>query len=227
MLSLLGLYSKTISRRSRQLPDFGEVCLEMNVSGDSTMKKVWFSVTIVAAVILGGIVGTLFGSIAGQQYNINLRKQRSDYALSKMQSFSIGDTIPDSRLETLAEQPFRLYDSVRGPAIVTFFGTECEGCRDEFRRLSEILSACPEYVSHHFIWISANSPRYLKEFTEIGNGTVNIFYDHRSKLLNRMNIMSYPFSVILDSSLIIQDAVSGPLLDDDIDNLIETVKAQS
>ena len=142
------------------------------------------------------------------------REKFTQEALSYLKGLSPGDTVPDHRFEDIKRESFQLSDLVNGPTAITFFDTECESCRTEMKEVSDIVRNNIEH--NNFIFISASNPRLIEELVMAYSPQVPVLYDHRGAFILGFELHNFPFTIIVDKNLVVQEAIAAPLTSYDI-----------
>ncbi len=147
------------------------------------------------------------------------KKDFTDALLAHMQSLNIGDTLPDHRFEDLYRRPVYLSSLVQGQTILIFFDPYCENCNEEMNTVNRTLSTTREYEC--FIFISGGNPRLIEEMPALSELKSPVLYDHNREYINRFKIFTFPFNVVIDKNLVIQEIYGETLTPDEIKRIIK------
>lgn len=136
-------------------------------------------------------------------------------AVSPVQSqVAAGTRAPEIDLRTLEGTSIRLSQLRGHPVIVTFWGTWCAPCREEFPQL------VATYRTHHPAGLEIlavnqrdqeTDDRAVREFGARYGAQFRIVVDPRGRLRRTYRLVGLPTTVFIDSAGTIALLVSGPL----------------
>jgi peroxiredoxin len=178
------------------------------------------------AVILGVvIVVAYFGGIkAAQGLQVwkakRERVKQTEAVLEKMGTgLGVGKSLPDDVLADLEGVDIRLSDLLCDQTVVVYFRTDCSFSQAELKALMQATGVPVEKCC--FVLISNSEQTELWEIRQRLNISCPILFDRDGQYGKRLGIFVVPMNFIVDAGLIIKDVVSGPLLEDEIGNLLE------
>ena len=135
-------------------------------------------------------------------------------ATAVAQTLAVGSRAPEIDLSKLQGGKVKL-SSLRGhPVVVTFWGTWCPPCRDEFPELDAL------YRKHHgdgLEVLAVNqrdqelSTKDVQAFVDEFAVTFPVLLDPRGRSRRNFRLIALPTTVFIDSSGIIRDVHSGPI----------------
>ena len=126
----------------------------------------------------------------------------------------VGTAAPEIELRTLGDAPFKLSSLKGRPVVITFWGTWCPPCREEFPELAEI------YRKHHaggLEVIAVNqrdqelSKTAVQKFVDEFSAPFTIVLDERGRSRRAYRLIGLPTTVFIDTAGVITRVVSGPI----------------
>lgn len=126
----------------------------------------------------------------------------------------VGTVAPEIDLRTLTDATFKL-SALRGrPVVITFWGTWCPPCREEFPALADA------YRKHHadgLEIVAVNqrdqelSTKAVQRFVDEFSAPFTIVLDDRGRSRRAYRLIGLPTTVFIDSAGKITQIVSGPI----------------
>ena len=171
-------------------------------------RKMRKAVLIVGTSVATVTIAYVLGVEAGDYLNERKRSQRriegprrAAYTLERMGTVSIGDTLPNFQVEDIDGNWHTLKDLVVDYTVLTFIRPECDGCLLEMEQLQS--SALMDVEFKYFLFISTANPLHTAQLRDKYGINSVFLYDNESAITRALNVMSYPFSLHLDRSLVI------------------------
>lgn len=126
----------------------------------------------------------------------------------------VGTVAPEIELRTLTDATFKLSALKGRPVVVTFWGTWCPPCREEFPELAEV------YRKHHaggleVIGVNQRdqelSTTAVQKFVDEFSAPFTIVLDQRGRSRRAYRLIGLPTTVFIDTAGVITRVVSGPI----------------
>ena len=139
---------------------------------------------------------------------------------------TVGSAAPEIDFETLAGGRVKLSQLRGHPIVITFWGTWCPPCRDEFPAL---VSAYHAHRAQGLEIIAVNqrdqelNTNDVKVFVEEFGVEFPVAMDQRGKSRRSFRLVALPTTVFVDSSGIMRTIHSGPITPGDLAKGLETI----
>ncbi|HEV8495717.1 MAG TPA: TlpA disulfide reductase family protein [Gemmatimonadaceae bacterium] len=145
------------------------------------------------------------------------------------QSLKIGAPAPEIDLPSLSGGRVQL-SKLRGhPVVVSFWGTWCPPCRDEF---PELVKAQRTYGSTGLVVLGVNgrdqefSTKNVKKFVQEFSVPFEIALDERGRTRQTFLILGLPTTVFIDSAGVARLVHRGPINREELDSGIATIRSR-
>ncbi|MBN1213453.1 MAG: redoxin domain-containing protein [candidate division Zixibacteria bacterium] len=181
-----------------------------------------FAVAAAVAYFSALKVGAYINNKRLEQKKQAVEQNRKDFTktiLDKMQTLSIGDTLPDHRFEDLYRRPVYLSELLKGQTILIFFDPYCENCNEEMNAVNQAVTELREY--EYFIFISGENPRLIEEIPELSELKSPVLYDHHREYIDRFKIFTFPFNIVIDKDRVVREIYGQALTPEEITRVIE------
>lgn len=179
------------------------------------IKKTAF--VIILTIITAG-AAYFIGVEASQYYHeekiIENRTQWTEQILEQMPDLRIGDKLPDFQFENLDFESVSLSSVIKGKTVLAIIDPNCHSCIEDIEIL--IKTAKTDEAFSRFVFISSGNPRYLMDLRDEYNLKSPILYDHERMLMNQFQIKMFPFHIVINKDMIIEEVIAGKMVEDDI-----------
>lgn len=126
----------------------------------------------------------------------------------------VGSAAPEVDLQTLGSARFRLSALKGRPVVMTFWGTWCPPCRDEF---PELVHAYQKYHAGGLEVVAVNqrdqelTTTAVQEFVTEFSVPFTVVLDLRGRSRRAYRLIGLPTTVFIDTAGVIRRVVSGPI----------------
>ena len=170
---------------------------------------------------VGYVAGQAIGGwIADSRYN-DYRSQRAEETaqiLLLMGTVQEGDALIDCTLLNRNGQEKLLSSLIKGRTLVTVFDHECPSCVGQLQEIA--LAVQNGLTADAVVLISTDNPATLAASQETLGVCVPLLHDRNRQFVDRLGIITYPFSIVVDDAMTIQALVAGGIRQDEIIELL-------
>ena len=176
---------------------------------------------IVTLVIMAGLIGVGVGfsvkwacdAIAMRSLN-QQQMEKTRIILEQMGTFALGDTISLMGLESLNGPPL-LTDLIIGDGVwIIVVDPACQACEVNLARIKREV---PSRIQETELILICKGNRDAARNLQINLALdIPILYDPGSEWSDGYHIFTFPFSILVDSSLVVREVVAGTLSTDQI-----------
>lgn len=173
--------------------------------------------TVAAAYLLGAKVGGMWESKDRAERSSEYRSKalaHSRAVLERMGTVAEGDTLSDFSFEDIDGHLHRLSEILVDHTLLIYIKPDCDACLEEIERLSQVAHTPDEYS--HFILISTANPLHLRKMREDYELQCLVLYDEERLFGNNLNIVSFPFGLMLDHERVIREVHASVLTDEEM-----------
>ena len=199
-----------------------------NPGGIAGMGRATRFVLIALAVIVTVAAAYFAGSKAGgfwteRQRMEHLQEYRSQAlsstraVLDKMGTVEVGDTLSDFSFEDIDGQFHRLSDILIDNTLLVYMEPGCGACLDEIETLSKTVKTPDEY--RHFVLISTANPLHMHKMRDEFGLKCLMMYDEQRVFGNNLNIVSFPFGLLVSRERVIQNAYAFVLEKEELNDI--------
>lgn len=176
------------------------------------------SLFIVAVIVTVGVAYILGVAAAGvvQKYRAGKFKaeKRAEILKQMGSGLEVGITLPDADLQDLDGNPIKLSQAVVSRSMVAFISPDCGACKIALDRINKTVAVEDQA---DFILISSSNLMELNTLRDSLDLHCTILYDPDAAYQLSLGVFSYPFSLIVDQSLVIEDIIVGAPNEDEIE----------
>ena len=148
--------------------------------------------------------------------------ERTAAILRKMGTIKVGDTLGNFPMEDIDGKLHLLSELVTDKTLITYMKPDCDACLEELERLRSVAKGPDDY--EHVILITSANPLHMQRLREdYGLGCV-ILYDNERQLGAALKIQSFPFNLLVDGNLVIEEINAVTMLPDDYTKLFEAAR---
>jgi len=137
-----------------------------------------------------------------------------------------GEAAPDIDLPTLAGGHVRLSSLKGHPVVVTFWGTWCPPCREEF---PELVAAQKKHRASGLLVLAVNqrdqelSTKAVEDFVKEFGVDFDVALDTRGRTRRSFRLIGLPTMVFVDASGVIQVVHPGPITPAEFDTALAAI----
>jgi peroxiredoxin len=176
-------------------------------------------VTVVAALFLGSKVGDAINQRKLKKFEADRAKMKQA-VLAKMENVGLGNRVGDHYFEDLNRNLVRLSDVITDKTVIIFIEPDCPACIDEIEQIQRVVKDSSE--SRHFIFVSSGNPLHLIVLRDEYKIQSPILYDHKDEFSSWFKVSTYPFNMIVNERLEIEDVIPAQLAQDKIEEIINS-----
>jgi len=140
-----------------------------------------------------------------------------------MTQLKIGDTLENHKFEVLGGDSVWLKDLLSERCVLTVVLPECNDCITEAQELKFAIKDSSD--SRHFIFATWDNPRIFEEMKKETGLVTRFLYDHRRAYFSKYDISTFPFNITLNEKGVVLDMLSGPMLKEDFEEIINYNKS--
>jgi len=180
------------------------------------------SLFVVAVIVTIGVAYVLGVGAAGivQKYRMKkYRAEKTQEILEQMGSgLAIGVPLPDVDLEELNGNPVKLSQAVGDKSLVSFISPDCGACKITLGRIAETAG---EQDRGGFVLISDADPATLSRLQDSLNLQCRFLYDRGGDYKLQLGVYTFPFNVVVNKSLVIEEIIAGAPETGELEAIIE------
>ena len=186
-----------------------------------------FKIIIISIFILpiSIFLGIGAGKYLWQSTKSKQKEEISNQILAKMQNLNIGDTLPNHKFEVIGGDSAWLKDLLTEKCVLTIMLPGCEDCLYEAQELKAAITDSND--ARHFIFATWENPRTFEDMKNEYALASPFLYDHKSAYFSNYDITTFPFNITLDENGVVLDMLSGSMLKEDFQEIIEFNKQSS
>jgi peroxiredoxin len=167
---------------------------------------------VVAMFATVGVAYVLGVAAAGFVQKIKIEKFRAEQTreiLARMGSgLGKGVILPDAEFENLTGHSVRLSEVVGPRSMICIFSPDCGACDAALDRIR--AKAVGPDAQSRFILISDTDPVEIDHIRDsLGLQNCHFLYDHNGAYQLKLGVMTFPFILTVNQSLIIEDVMPG------------------
>lgn len=171
-------------------------------------RAVVFVVAIVATITVAYILGVAAAGIVQKVRDKKTRAEQTQSLLDKMGSgLAVGVKLPDAHLEDLDGQFVDLSELLCDRTLVGFVSPGCGFCKSEIELFNEIAADAQQ--QRCLILISDAAPMDLVAFRDEFKIQCHLLYDPDGAYKSALGVFTFPFNLIVDNTLTIQEIIPG------------------
>jgi peroxiredoxin len=173
-------------------------------------------VTVALAYVLGSQTGNLLADRRERDARF-VRTQQTEELLDQMGTIQVGNTLPDHTFQGLDRQYHRLSDLLQDHTLISIFDYHCDNCLKELQQYMKVVRDSNQ--AKHIVLISGSNPLQLIELRDTYSIPFRILYDEDAMFLTNHNITTFPFNIVVNRSMQIEQIAAGSLMEDEIRQL--------
>jgi len=161
-------------------------------------KKFEISKRFIIIFILGVGGSAFLGVLAGNYVSSRKMKKETPNPASQI-AFKIGDTFPNVKLKSLAEEDIDLHDLMNGKkAFLLILATSCPPCEEEVLKWQRTVNFMPE--NYILIGISPEPVADLKNYQTQKGLRFTLLNDPQAAFVSKYQINYYPTLIGVDQN---------------------------
>lgn len=172
--------------------------------------------TVALAYVLGSQTGNLLADKKERDARF-VRTLQTEELLDRMGTIQVGNTLPDHTFQGLDRQFYRLSSLMQDHTLISVFDYHCDNCLAELEQYKKAVHDSGQ--AKHIILISGSNPLQLIELRDTYNIPFTILYDEDRMFLTNHNITTFPFNIVVNGSMQIEQIAAGSLIEDEIRQL--------
>jgi peroxiredoxin len=172
-------------------------------------RTVVFVVAILTTIGVAYVLGVTAAGILQKHRARQYRQETTKQTLEKMGTgIKVGAKLPDAELQDTDGNAIDLRTVVGPRSMISFISPDCGACKAQLELFKRELSD-PAQQSR-FILISGSNPSELGGLQSEYCPGCRILVDPQSEYILRLNVISFPFNVVVDQTMTIADIIVGP-----------------
>jgi hypothetical protein len=179
------------------------------VSMSKSQRVALFVVAVFATVGVAYVLGVAAASFVQKIKMEKFRAEQTRQILAQMESgLGKGIILPDAEFEDLTGRPVRLSEVVGPRSMVCIFSPDCGACKIALDRIKE--KAVDAVSQSRFILISNTDPVEISHIRDsLGLQRCHYLYDRNGAYQLKLGVFTFPFILIVNQSLVIDDITPG------------------
>lgn len=149
------------------------------------------------------------------------RSINTEHILSVMKTIRVGDTIPDHRFVDADGNRVTLGNKlVNDHTLLLFIDASCPSCLAEMEILQNVVSDANEATC--FLLLSRDNLAAVKRLRKAYSVGCSILIDTTGAYQTNLNLLTTPFSVLVDKDRRIEKIIAGSLREDDFAGILRS-----
>jgi len=178
--------------------------------------------SIVITISIGYIIGVRAGNYFSEEKQTEIRAKgvkQTREVLETMGSLKVGTTLTDYSFDGVDGKNYKLSELVSNRSLICYIQTDCPSCLTELNGIVEAVKNDTDFK--YFIIISDASVEDLRELRDNFRLKCPLLHDSNRGFGEAYKIFSFPFSLVVNSELQVEEIYTTPLLPDDYDIIID------